>query len=116
MNNEDNMLDKARLFNRAAAKEHALKCSKERRAGKFTRVGGDFFDEVEADLAALLRELRNKWRSDAYEPVPADEATVFVTGEYMEKVRAELDAAVARMIQSKVARQPSCGCTIGRTR
>jgi len=104
-----------RIMNRSAVKAHALKCSAERRAGKFTRVGTAFFDEVEADVEAMVRELRNKCPMSS-ERVAPDEGVVFVTGDLLEKVRAEFDAAIARIIQNKVMRQPSVGCTLQNTR
>jgi hypothetical protein len=107
---------KPRLLNQSAVKEHALRCSRERRAGKFKRVGQDFYSEMDAEIEALIRELRNKYVSDVFQPVHPDPEMVFVTGTCLEKVREELDAAVARLIQRKLERQPSVGVTIGATR
>jgi hypothetical protein len=104
------------LFNRSAVKDHALKCSKEKRAGKFTRVGSDFFDEIEADVETFVREIRVKYHLEPSERVQPDETALFVTGDLLDKVRDELNAMLPRMVQRKVQRQPSCGVTIGRTR
>ncbi len=105
----------SRITNRAAVKKHALQCSKERRAGKFTRVGEAFYQELEADVEALVRELRNKFpcQTDVVQP---DETLILVTGDLIDKVKTELHIMIARMIQNKVQRQPSCGCTMQNTR
>lgn len=109
-------MSEIRLFNRSAVKDHALKCSKEKRAGKFTRVGEDFIAELEADIEVLLREPLAKAFVDNSELVQPAEGTRFITGELLERLGESLNAAIPRMIQKKVARQPSCGCTLGRTR
>lgn len=105
-----------RIFNRAVAKLHALKCSKLRRAGKFTRVGDDFLTEFEADVEAFVRSIRNMYptRDTA---IPLDPSVSrLVTGELMDKIQTEVNLMLARMIQNKVQRQPSCGCTLKNTR
>lgn len=104
-----------RLFNRAAVKEHALKCSKEKRAGKFTRVGEDFFEEMEAGIEAIVREALAKAFIDPCDLVQPAVCAKFATGVLLERMGDALNAAIPRMIQKKVQRQPSCGCTIGRT-
>lgn len=38
-------------INKSAVKELALRCSKELRCGKFTRVSGQFLEEINARLA-----------------------------------------------------------------
>jgi hypothetical protein len=103
-----------RFLNESAIKDHALECSRRYRAGKFTRTGEDFVDEVKADVEKLVRELRGKFPT-FHEALPAPE-NGFVTGLLRDKVASELDAAIARMIQNKVQRQPSCGCTLKATR
>lgn len=107
---------KIRLFNRAATKLHALKCSELRRAGKFTRVGEDFFDEFEADVEAFVRDINNRHQTRTDFVAPDDTITRLVTGELMDKVSEALNSMLARMIQNKVQAQPSCGCTLKNTR
>lgn len=102
-----------RYLNESALRAHALACSKAYRAGKFTRVGQPFIDEVKADVEALVRELRNKYAT--LHPVLLPENTCG-TGVLSDKVMAEFNNAIGRIIQNKVQRQPSCGVTLARTR
>jgi hypothetical protein len=115
MNNSE-VLDIAsgRYLNESAIKEHALECSKKFRTGKFTRCGTDFIDEVKADVESVIRELRNKHAVKLHEPLETE--LVFTTGALCDKIQPELNAMVRRIIQNKVQAQPSCGCTLGRTR
>jgi hypothetical protein len=102
-------------LNQSALKKHALKCSKEVRNGRFTRVGADFLDELNADVEAIVRDLRNvRFPIQVNGTVPSDES--FVTGPLLEKMREALNQAVARLVQNKVQKQPSVGTTLGRTR
>lgn len=102
-------------LNQSAIKKHALVCSKAHKCGKFTRVGQDFLDEVNAEVEALVRDLRNtRFPSGMHDPLSTDES--FVTGPLLEKVRQALNAAIGRIVQSKVSKQPSVGVTLGRTR
>ncbi len=105
-----------RLLNESAIHDHALACSKQFRAGKFTRVGTDFQDEVRADIEAFIRELRNKWPVRLDEPLKPGEDWSCVTGALSDKVMAALNDAIARLIQNKVKQQPSVGCTLRATR
>jgi hypothetical protein len=105
-----------RLLNESAIHNHALACSQKFRAGKFTRVGEDFQNEVRADVEAFIREIRNKWPTPLHEPLPLDENACCVTGALSDKVMAALNDAIARLIQSKVQKQPSVGCTLRATR
>jgi len=111
-------LASGRFLNQSAIRDHALQCSKEIKGGRFTRVGQDFLDEVEADVEALVRGLRNQspLRPPFDKPVEQSEKSSCVTGALSDKVMSELNHIICRMIQSKVARQPSCGKTLGRTR
>lgn len=113
---EDQTLDLAsgRYLNETAVRTHALACSKTYRAGKFTRVGQDFMDEVKADTEALVREIRNKYAT--LHPVLDLGENQVVTGALLDKIGAELGNAIGRLIQNKVQRQPTCGVTLGRTR
>jgi hypothetical protein len=104
-----------RIFNRSTTKDYALECSRKNRAGKFTRVGEEFFDEFEADIEALIRDIRNKYPT-LHAPVVNEGDALIVTGDLMEVLKRELDAALHRLIQNKVQRQPSCGCTLKNTR
>ena len=98
----------------SAIKAHALRCSARFKANRFTRVGEDFVDEVKADVEAFLRELRAKSPTQSFEPLPQDET--FVTGLLRDRAGQLMDDWIARLIQNKVQRQPSCGKTLGRTR
>jgi|688.fasta_scaffold333033_4 hypothetical protein len=42
------------LINKAKVRELALKLSREKRNGKFTRVGKSFFDKINARVHALV--------------------------------------------------------------
>ncbi len=44
----------ARLINRAQVKAFALACAQER-ARKFTRVSGEFYDNIEASVRSAVR-------------------------------------------------------------
>lgn len=106
----------ARRVNRAAVRAYALRCSENLRAGKFTRVGEDFFEEIEADVERILREVRIKFPTMHPAVTLGEEPANIVTGEFMQVMRFEIDDAVRRLIQNKVQRQPSVGCTLGATR
>lgn len=105
-----------RLLNESAIHNHALACSKQFRAGKFTRVGEDFQNEVRADVESFIRELRNKWPVNLDPPLPLPEESSCVTGALSAKVMSELNAAIARLVQNKVKKQPSVGVTLRATR
>lgn len=107
-------ISSARYLNDSAIREHALECSANFRARKFTRVGEDFMDEVKADVEAVLRELRNKASPQMH--LPLITARIFVTGLFQERAGEIFNDLVGRIIQNKVQRQPSCGKTLGRTR
>lgn len=103
-----------RHFNGSAIRAHALECSNKIKGGKFTRVGQDFIDEVQADIECLVREIKNKYPVQVHEPVPCD--LKFTTGALMDRIEEALNLAIPRLIQNKVQRQPSCGKTLSRTR
>jgi hypothetical protein len=111
------LLSTAPAINITALKEHALRCSAKYRAGKFTRVGQDFIDEVLTDVECLIREIRGKYKT-LHEPLEPDDRKNgnFVKGALMEKIGEELHRAIGRMIQNKVQKQPTVGVTLGRTR
>lgn len=104
-----------RIFNRSAVKEYSLECSRKNRAGKFTRVGEEFFSEIEADIEAMIREIKNKFPT-LHAPVVNEGDAQIVTGELMDVLKRELDAALHRLVQNKVQRQPSVGMTLRNTR
>lgn len=102
------------MINQSAIKKHALACSKANRAGRFTRVGQDFLDEVNSEVEALVRDLRNnRFPVQVNAPLATDEC--FVKEVLLEKVKDALNQAIARIIQQRVQRQPSVGTTLGRT-
>ena len=127
-----NAFDLPSSLNQAAIKEFALRCSKTYRAGKFTRVGSDFTEEVEADIECLLREIRNKFSTlhpalgqgqtiDAPGIAPGHTVTTednvfIVKGAFMARLEQIVNQAICRLIQNKVQRQPTVGVTLGRTR
>ena len=112
----DEIIDLAsgRYLNESAIRSHALKCSETYRAGKFTRVGQDFLDEVSADVEALIREIRNKYQNQVHPVLPLENTCV--TGNLCDRLAAEMNNAIGRLIQAKVQRQPSVGKTLSRTR
>lgn len=100
-------------LNISALKKHALACSVARKNGRFTRVGQDFIDEVEADVEAIVRKaLIIGYLTES--SVKAEDA--FVTGALADRLKGVLNTVVAQVIEHKVARQPSVGVTLGRTR
>jgi len=108
----DQNLTTNRIVNRNAVKRHALKCAKQTKP-RFTRVGVEFLDEVEADVEALLRKI------DGSSPIlhrPLEPDASFVTCNFMAKVAARMNEVIASIIQRKVERQPSVGKTLNRTR
>ena len=110
-----------RFLNESAIHEHALRCSASFRANRFTRVGKDFVDEVRADVEAAIRAMRNSHPTQLHDPLsrtnPENSTTaVFTRGADTVKLWKEFNDLIARIIQNKVQRQPSCGKTLGRTR
>lgn len=99
-------------LNISALKKHALACSVARKNGRFTRVGQDFIDEVEADVEAVVRKVLFGYTAE----ISVKTEDTFVTGALAERLKEVLNTAVAQIIENKVARQPSVGCTLGRTR
>lgn len=113
--NEPLDISTLRYLNESALHTQALRCSKAYRAGRFTRVGQEFVDEVKADVEAVIRELRNKCPTlhPALEP---DAETSCVTGLLSARLTEEFNRLICRIVQNKVQRQPSCGKTLSRTR
>lgn len=111
-------MSETREINESAIKDYALECSKRFRAGKFTRVGTDFMDEVKADVEAFVRSLRSKYVTPIHAPLylTEDNCPRFATGNLMEKLEKEVNETIARIVQSKVQVQPTRGVTLDRTR
>jgi len=109
-------LASGRFLNATAVRAHALRCSAKFKGSRFTRVGQDFLDEVEADVEALVRTLRVQSPTMTFSPLEPDKKGGCVTGALRDKVAAELNRLVCRIIQNKTQRQPSVGKTLGRTR
>lgn len=112
------MLDLAsgRYLNESSIRDHALECSQKFRAGRFTRVGKDFLDEVRADVEAKIRHMRSEGNTSPHAPLENDGKKVFTTGALADKVMCEWNEYIGRLIQQKVQRQPSVGVTLSRTR
>lgn len=104
-----------RYLNRSAVKAHALKCSTELRAGKFERVGEEFFIGIQAQLESLVHTINGKFVSSHHKDLPVD-GTVpdarFVSGEFMRRVESAINGAVVRAIQRAVESHPSVGKTL----
>lgn len=111
-------LASGRFLNESAIHAYALECSASCKAGKFTRVGEDFIDEVKADVESWIRGIRQQWKnSTPFDGAPtAEEPLTFTTGALLEKIQPELNEAIGRLIKNKVWRHPTCGKTLGRTR
>lgn len=109
-------LASGRFLNATAVRAHALRCSAKFKGNRFTRVGQDFLDEVEADVEMLVRNVRNQSPTGVFEALEPDDKGGCVTGALRDKVAAELNRLVCRIIQNKTQRQPSVGKTLGRTR
>lgn len=101
----------ARYLNVSAVKEHALKCSKQNRAGTFTRVSEEFITDIQAEVEALVRRFNSLFQPAVHAVVDTGDVK-FVTGELMDKTREAMNQCIARMIQAKVQRHPSIGCTL----
>lgn len=102
-----------RIVNESAIRQHALECSKRFRNGKFTRVGEDFINEVTIDVENLVRQLKSSNPAVLYDPLPPE--GTFTTGALMDKVQANLNDLIGRIIQNKVRKQTT-GCTLSSTR
>jgi hypothetical protein len=110
-------MSEIREINESAVKDYALECSKRFRAGKFTRVGTDFLDEIKADVEAFVRSLRSKYQTPIHPPLYTSiECPSFATGKLMEKIAQEVNETIARIVQAKVQAQPTRGVTLDRTR
>lgn len=107
-------LASGRYLNESAIRSHALKCSQTYRAGRFTRVGEGFMNEVKADVESWIRAQRLT-HPTLHPALPTEENT-FTTGALFDRMASIVNDVIARIIQNKVQRQPSCGKTLSRTR
>lgn len=105
---EPSMPKRQSVINRSAVKSFALKVSKERRAGKFTRVSENFLTQVEADVEATIRRICSCESLTA----PDENQSVFITGEAASRMREKLNAEAASLISRRVMRHPSVGVTL----
>jgi hypothetical protein len=99
------------VINRSSVKAYALVVSRERRAGKFTRVSEEFLDAVEAEVEAAIRQI-SSLSQDAEKLVDPDDSREFITGAALERVRGRLQQRAQSIISGKVRRHPSIGCTL----
>jgi hypothetical protein len=93
------------IMNRSAVKKYALEVSVQRRAGKFTRVGADFFDAIEASLESAIRGLSEA--ADA-----PDTKDTFITGKAIKRAAEKLNKTAKGIIFRRVMTQPTMGCTL----
>lgn len=107
-------------LNQTALRGHALAVSKTYKRGRFTRVGQDFIDEVEADVEAAVRKIiiQSPASPDPLDPRSTQQLVLddFLTPDLRKKLLGEFNRLVGRIIQNKIQAQPSVGCTAGRTR
>lgn len=101
---------RASIINRSAVKAYALKVSKEKRAGKFTRVSAEFLDSVEAEVESLIRGIAQGYESETV--LPDGDADYFINGKAGSRVTEKLNLAAMKIIGSKVRRHPSLGVTL----
>lgn len=95
------------LINRTAARKYALLVSKQRKAGKFTRVSEGFLDGVEASLDAAIRAILADEQEGFIEPPRS-----VTTGIVSTRAREKLDRLAHAIIYRRVCRHPSLGCTL----
>jgi hypothetical protein len=98
------------ILNRSAVKKFALKVSREKRAGKFTRVSEEFLTSVEADLESSIRQIAIADMSEM--AVPDADADWFITGQAVKNAEERLNMLARVIVSRKVQRHPSVGCTL----
>jgi putative NADPH-quinone reductase len=96
------------ILNRSAVKSYALTVSHNRRAGKFTRVGEDFIDQVEAELESAIRKIMGS----TPEGMPACGCERLITGKAADKADEKLNELTHAIVFRAVMRHPSLGCTL----
>ncbi len=97
------------LICRSRVKKYALKVSRERRAGKFTRVSEDFLLSVETDLESAIRQLVI---ADLSEVPALPDAKPLITGEALRRANLRLNTLAQLIIYRKVHRHPTLGSTL----
>lgn len=100
------------VINRSAVKAYALTVSRERRAGKFTRVSEAFLDQVEAQVESVIRGVVTFQGPESEGPVKPDDDREFITGAALEKFRERLNERTQAIVSGLVRRHPSVGCTL----
>lgn len=105
-----NPIPRASIINRSAVKNFALKVSKEKRAGKFTRVSVEFLDSVEAEVEALIRGVAQGYDSEVV--LPDGDSARFINGKAVNNIEEKLNFAAMKIVQGKVRRHPSLGVTL----
>jgi hypothetical protein len=100
------------IINRSAVKKYALKISKEKRAGKFTRVSEEFLTQVEADLDSSIRKLADGGVYADFNSLAPTDGAWFITGQTIKKAEERLNMLATVIIHRKVMRHPTIGCTL----
>lgn len=100
------------VINRSSVKAYALKVSAERRAGKFTRVGEDFLNAVEADVESVIRQIVTFQGPETEGAVAPGDDREFITGAAIDKLRERLNERTRAIVSGRVRRHPSIGCTL----
>lgn len=96
------------VLNRSSVKKYALAVSETKRAGKFSRVGEEFYLRCEANLESTLRRLA-QFGSDAPPVAPGH---TFITRVAREKAEEKLEELAKRIIYTEVMSHPSIGMTL----
>lgn len=91
----------------AAVKRHSLVCAQKLRAGKFSRVGEDFLQQIEEDLESTARTLG---QTVTTEVLPTEE--YFLTSEGEKHLLDNINSHIAKIIQKRVQAHPSLGKTL----
>jgi len=98
------------VLNRSTVKAYALKVSKEKRAGKFTRVSEEFLISCEAELEADIRRVISSVEDAAF--IRPETPATFLTRVAREKMAERFEERALRIIHGKVMRHPSLGVTL----
>jgi hypothetical protein len=101
------------MINKSVIHDYALKCSKELRAGKFTRVGQQFIDSVEEDLEGIIRATCPGSPPDRLPTVDGSKLFI-VEAKVLPRLSEKLNKAVQCVVARKVMRHPSVGVTLQR--
>lgn len=96
------------VLNRSSVKKYALVISETRRAGKFTRVGLEFFERCEVIMESELRAIPASVVVD----LPPGAGLTFITKLTRSKAEEKLDILARKIIYTEVMRHPSLGCTL----